>query len=39
MMSFRQRKDMSKRLRGMIKTLYGDGVVAKAQDLWRKFRS
>jgi aldehyde dehydrogenase (NAD+) len=39
MMSFRQPKDMSKRLRGMIKTLYGDGVVAKAQDLWRKLRS
>jgi acyl-CoA reductase-like NAD-dependent aldehyde dehydrogenase len=39
MMSFRQPKDMPKRLRGMIKQLYGDGVVAKAGDLWRKWRS
>ena len=39
MMSFRQPKDMSKRLRGMIKQLYGDGVVAKAGDLFRKLRS
>ena len=39
MMSFRQPKDMAKRLRGMIKQLYGDGVVAKATDFWRKLRS
>jgi len=39
MMSFRQPKDMTKRLRGMIKQLYGDGVVAKATDTWRKFRA
>jgi len=39
MMSFRQPKDMPKRLRGMIKQLYGEGVVAKAGDLFRKLRS
>jgi acyl-CoA reductase-like NAD-dependent aldehyde dehydrogenase len=39
MMSFRQPKDMPKRLRGMIKQLYGDGVVAKAGDFFRKLRS
>ena len=39
MMSFRQPKDITKRVKGMIKTLYGEGVVAKAQDAWRKFRS
>ncbi|MBA2539816.1 MAG: aldehyde dehydrogenase family protein [Deltaproteobacteria bacterium] len=39
MMSFRQPKDMTKRLKGMIKQLYGDGVVAKAGDLFRKLRS
>jgi aldehyde dehydrogenase (NAD+) len=38
MMSFRQPKDAPKRLRGMIKQLYGDGVVAKAADLWRRVR-
>jgi len=39
MMSFRQPKDQAKRLRGMIKTLYGEGVVAKAGDFFRKLRS
>jgi delta 1-pyrroline-5-carboxylate dehydrogenase len=39
MMSFRQPKDAPSRLRGMIKQLYGDGVVAKAGDLWRKLKS
>ncbi|MDQ3365562.1 MAG: aldehyde dehydrogenase family protein [Myxococcota bacterium] len=39
MMSFRQPKDLPKRLRGMIKALYGDGVVAKAGDFLRKLRS
>ncbi|MEO6774150.1 MAG: aldehyde dehydrogenase family protein [Kofleriaceae bacterium] len=39
MMSFRQPKDAAKRLRGMIKQLYGDGVVSKAGDLLRKLRS
>ncbi|MDB4961327.1 MAG: Aldehyde Dehydrogenase [Myxococcales bacterium] len=39
MMSFRQPKDMPKKLRGMIKQLYGDGVVAKATDGWRRFRA
>ena len=39
MMSFRQPNDMTKRLRGMIKQLYGEGVVAKAGDLIRKLRS
>lgn len=38
MMSFRQPKDATKRIKGMIKTLYGDGVVAKAGDLFRKLR-
>jgi acyl-CoA reductase-like NAD-dependent aldehyde dehydrogenase len=38
MMSFRQPKDMTKRLRGMIKQLYGDGVVAKARDFFGKLR-
>lgn len=39
MMSFRQPKDMTKRLRGMIKQLYGDGVVARARDWLGKLRS
>ncbi|HEV7558567.1 MAG TPA: aldehyde dehydrogenase family protein, partial [Kofleriaceae bacterium] len=39
MMSFRQPKDMTQRLRGMIKQLYGDGMVAKAGDLLRRLRS
>ena len=38
MMSFRQPKDAAKRMRGMIKTIYGDGLVAKAGDLFRKLR-
>ena len=36
MMTFRQPKDMTKRLRGMIKQLYGEGVVAKARDFFGK---
>jgi acyl-CoA reductase-like NAD-dependent aldehyde dehydrogenase len=39
MMSFRQPKEMPGRLRQMIKQLYGDGVVAKAGDWFRKLRS
>jgi acyl-CoA reductase-like NAD-dependent aldehyde dehydrogenase len=39
LMSFRQPKDAPRRLRGMIKQLYGDGVVAKAGDWFRKLRS
>ena len=39
MMSFRQPKDAPKRLRAMIKQIYGAGVVAKASDLWRKLKS
>jgi aldehyde dehydrogenase (NAD+) len=39
MMSFNQPKDMTKRLRGMIKQLYGEGVVAKARDWFGKLRS
>jgi aldehyde dehydrogenase (NAD+) len=39
MMSFRQPKDAPKRLKGMIKQLYGDGVVAKATDTWRRLRA
>jgi len=38
MMTFRQPKDMTKRLRGMIKQLYGSGVVSKAGDVFRKLR-
>jgi aldehyde dehydrogenase (NAD+) len=38
MMSFRQPKDLAKKLRGMIKQLYGDGVVSKAGDFLRKLR-
>jgi acyl-CoA reductase-like NAD-dependent aldehyde dehydrogenase len=38
MMSFKQPADAPKRIRGMIKQLYGDGVVAKAGDLLRKLR-
>lgn len=38
MLSFRQPKDMAKRVRGMIKQLYGAGVVAKATDTWRRLR-
>jgi acyl-CoA reductase-like NAD-dependent aldehyde dehydrogenase len=38
MMSFKQPKDAVKRVRGMIKQLYGDGVIAKAGDFLRKLR-
>ena len=38
MMSFRQPKDMPKKLRGMIKQLYGDGVISKAGDLLRRLK-
>ena len=38
MMSFKQPKNALKQMRGMIKQLYGDGVVAKAGDVWRKLR-
>jgi aldehyde dehydrogenase (NAD+) len=38
MMSFRQPKDQVKRLRGMIKQLYGEGVVSRAGDVLRKLR-
>ncbi|HEY6034422.1 MAG TPA: aldehyde dehydrogenase family protein [Kofleriaceae bacterium] len=38
MMSFKQPKNAAKNLRGMIKQLYGDGVVSKAGDLLRKLR-
>jgi len=39
LMSFRQPKDAPKRLRAMIKQIYGDGVVARAGDLWRKIKA
>ncbi len=39
MMSFKQPKGLPKQLRGMIKQLYGDGVVAKVGDLLGKLRS
>jgi len=38
MMTFRQPKEMTKRLRGMIKQLYGDGVISKARDFFGKLR-
>ncbi len=38
MMSFRQPADAPKRIRGLIKQLYGDGMVARAADVWRKLR-
>lgn len=38
MMTFRQPKDMTKRVRGMIKQLYGGGVVSRAGDVLRKLR-
>jgi acyl-CoA reductase-like NAD-dependent aldehyde dehydrogenase len=38
MLTFRQPKDMTKRLRGMVKQLYGDGVISKAGDFIRKLR-
>ncbi len=39
MMSFRQPKNATERIRGMIKQLYGEGLVSRAGDLWRKLRS
>jgi len=38
MMTFRQPKDAVKRMRGMVKQLYGDGVISKAGDFFRKLR-
>ncbi len=38
MMSFNQPKNAVKQMRSMIKQLYGEGVVAKAGDAWRKLR-
>ena len=38
MMSFKQPKNAAKQMRGMIKQLYGTGVVAKAGDFLRKLR-
>lgn len=38
-LSFKQPKNATKNLKGMIKQLYGEGVVAKATDTWRKLRS
>jgi acyl-CoA reductase-like NAD-dependent aldehyde dehydrogenase len=35
MMSFKLPKDMAKRVKGMIRQLYGRGVVAKARDLFQ----
>jgi hypothetical protein len=39
MMSFRQPKNAANQMRGMIKQLYGDGMIAKAGEMWRKLRS
>ncbi|HEY4182231.1 MAG TPA: aldehyde dehydrogenase family protein [Kofleriaceae bacterium] len=39
MLSFKQPKDQATKLKGMIDTLFGEGIVAKATDAWRKFRS
>ena len=38
MMSFRQPKDAVKKIKGMIKTLYGEGIVAKAGDFLRRLK-
>lgn len=38
MMSFKQPKNQAQQLRGMIKTLYGEGIVAKVGDLLGKLR-
>jgi acyl-CoA reductase-like NAD-dependent aldehyde dehydrogenase len=38
-MTFRLPKGMNDRLRGMIRQLYGDGAVARAQDAVRRFRN
>ncbi|HSN27396.1 MAG TPA: aldehyde dehydrogenase family protein [Kofleriaceae bacterium] len=38
MMTFRQPKDMPTKLRGMIKQLYGEGLVSRAGDVIRKLR-
>jgi len=38
MMTFRLPANMSDRLRMMIRQLYGDGPVARAQDGWRKLK-
>ena len=38
MMSFRQPKDAAKKIKGMIKTLYGEGIVAKAGDFLRRLK-
>jgi acyl-CoA reductase-like NAD-dependent aldehyde dehydrogenase len=39
LLSFRQPKEMPSRVRAMIRQLYGDGVVAKTGDWFRKLRS
>jgi hypothetical protein len=38
MMTFRQPREMPNRLRILIQQLYGEGVVAKAGDWFRKLR-
>jgi acyl-CoA reductase-like NAD-dependent aldehyde dehydrogenase len=38
MMSFNQPKDMSTKVKGMIKQLYGEGLVSRAGDVIRKLR-
>jgi succinate-semialdehyde dehydrogenase / glutarate-semialdehyde dehydrogenase len=38
MMSFNQPKDMPTKLKGMIKQLYGEGLVSRAGDVIRKLR-
>lgn len=38
-LTFKQPKDAAKKLKGMIATLYGDGIVARATDAWRRLRS
>ncbi len=38
LLTFRQPKDIAKRVRGMINTLYGEGMVAKAGDFLRKLK-
>ena len=38
LMTFRQPKNATKKIKGMIKTLYGEGIVAKAGDFLRRLK-
>ena len=38
LMSFKQPADITTKVKGLIQTLYGEGVIARAGDAWRKLR-